>query len=52
MVEVDDKYKKKVIWKVVDDHVVEEGFEHEEIGLRGFIFIYSMKRGRDVLGGM
>ena len=38
MVEVADKYRKKVIWEVVNDHVVEEGFEHEEIGLQGFGF--------------
>ena len=29
---------KKVIWKVVDDHVVEEPTDHDEIGLRGFDF--------------
>ena len=32
-VEVSYKDKKKVIWEVVDDHVVEEGVEHEELGL-------------------
>ena len=37
-VEVYDKYGKKVIWEVVDDHVVKEGVEHEELGLRGFYF--------------
>ena len=52
LVEIYDKDGKKVIWEVVDDHVVEEGVEHEELGLRGFILIYSMKRGRDVLGVM
>ena len=28
----------KVIWEVIDDHVVEEPTDHEEIGLRGFDF--------------
>ena len=37
-VEVYYKDGKRVIWKVVDDHVVEEGVEHEEIGPRGFDF--------------
>ena len=32
-VEVYEKYGKKVIWEVVDDHVVGEGVEHEELGL-------------------
>ena len=39
-VDVTDKDRKKVIWEVVDDHVVEEGVEHKELGLRGFILIY------------
>ena len=30
--------KKKVLWEVVDDHVLEEPTDHEEIGLRGFDF--------------
>ena len=30
--------KKKVIWEVVGDHVVEEPFDHVDIGLRGFDF--------------
>ena len=30
--------KKRVLWEVVDDHVVEEPTNHEEIGLRGFDF--------------
>ena len=38
LVEVADKYRKKVIWEVVDDHVADEGFEHEELGIRGFDF--------------
>ena len=28
----------KVIWEVVDDHVVEDGVEHEDVGLRCFDF--------------
>ena len=27
----------KVIWEVVDDHFLEEGKNHYEIGLRGLI---------------
>ena len=38
MVEVSEKDRRKVIWEVVDDHVVEEGVEHEELYLRGFDF--------------
>ena len=37
-VEVYDKDGNKVIWEVVDNHVVEEGVEHEELCLRGFDF--------------
>ena len=37
-VEVYDKDGNKVIWEVVDNHVVEEGVEHEDLGLRGFNF--------------
>ena len=36
--EVAKKYGKKVIWEVVDDHMVEEGVEHEELCLQGFGF--------------
>ena len=36
--EVVDHDKKKVLWKVIDDHVVEEPSDHEEIELRGFYF--------------
>ena len=36
MVEVTDKDIKKLILEVVNDHVVEEGFQHEELGIRGF----------------
>ena len=37
-VEFYDKDLKKVIWEVVNNHVVDEGIEHKEIGLRGFDF--------------
>ena len=30
--------KKKVLWGVVNDNVVEELTDHEEIGLQGFDF--------------
>ena len=30
--------KKKVLWEVVGDHVVEEPTYHDEIGLQGFDF--------------
>ena len=36
--EVSDNDKKKVVWEVFDDHVVEEPSDHEDIGLRGFDF--------------
>ena len=35
-VEVVGHDKKKVLWEVVGDHVVEEPSDHEDIGLRGF----------------
>ena len=38
LVEVYDKDRKKVIWEVVNEHVVEEDVEKEELGLRGFNF--------------
>ena len=38
LVEVVGHDKKKVIWKVVDDHVVEDPHHHEDIGLLGFDF--------------
>ena len=38
MVGVDENDRKKVIWEVGNNHVVEEGVEHEELGLRGFDF--------------
>ena len=33
LVEVAEKDGKKVIWEFVNDHVVEEGVEHEEVGI-------------------
>ena len=38
LAEVVSHDKKKVLWGVVDDHVVEEPSEHEDIGLHGFDF--------------
>ena len=38
-VAVDNKDEKKVIWEVVDDHVVEEGVEHDELGIQFLILI-------------
>ena len=38
LVEVVRHDKKKVLWEVVGDHVVEEPSDHEDIGLRGFDF--------------
>ena len=37
-VEVVGHDKKKVLWEVVDDHVVEEPSDHEDIGLWGSDF--------------
>ena len=37
-VEVSDKDRQKIIWEAVNDHVVEEGFEHQELRLQGFDF--------------
>ena len=42
-VEMSGYYGNKVIWGVLDDNVVEEGKEHDEIGLRGFDFNFMMK---------
>ena len=38
LVEVSDKDGKKIIWEVINDHVVEDVVEHEELGLWGFDF--------------
>ena len=45
-VEVVGHNKKKILWEVVGDHVVEEPSDHEEIGLRGFDLIFLMKTRR------
>ena len=42
--------KKKVLWEVVEDHVVEEPSDHEDIGLRGLISMFSTKMRRGGLG--
>ena len=36
LVEVSYRDRKKVIWEVVNDHVVDEGVEHEELDIKGF----------------
>ena len=36
--DVVDHDKKKVIWEVVDNHVIEDPSDHEDIGLQGFDF--------------
>ena len=38
LIEVSYNYMKRVILEVVDDHVVEEGVDHEGLGLRCFDF--------------
>ena len=38
LVEVFGHDKKRVLWEVVNNHVVEEPSDHEDIGLRGFDF--------------
>ena len=38
--------RKKVLWIVVDNHVVEEESDHDEIGLRGFDFILFGEDGK------
>ena len=42
-VEVSGSDGKRVLWGVVDDHVVEEEKEHDEIGLQRFYLIYFEK---------
>ena len=49
LVEVVGNYKKKVLWGVVEDHVLEESTDHEEIGLRGFDFNFLTKMRRGLL---
>ena len=48
-VEVYEKDRNKLIWKVVDDHMAEEGFYNKELGLRDFNPNFSINRERDVL---
>ena len=38
LVEVVGSGGKKVIWEVIDDHVIEEVNDNDEIGLQGFAF--------------
>ena len=38
MVEFSDKDGRKLIWEVINEHMSEERFEHEELGLQGFDF--------------
>ena len=46
LVEVVGYDRKKVIWGVVEDHVVEEETVYDEIGLWGFVFFLTkMRRG-------
>ena len=48
-VEVVTSDGKKVLWGVVDDHVVEDENDHGEIELRGFIIISSAKTRRGLV---
>ena len=43
---------KKVIWGVVDDHVIEEATDHDEIGLRGFICLTKTRWGWAEMGSV
>ena len=47
--EVSGSDGKKFLWEVVDDHVVEEGKEHNDIGLWGFDFILFGEDGEGVV---
>ena len=38
LVEVFEHDKKKLLWEVFSDHVLEEPSDYEDIGLRGFDF--------------
>ena len=51
LVEVSNKDRKKVIWEIVDDYVVEEGVEHEELGLQGFDFNLFDEEREGCVGG-
>ena len=50
LVEVYDKLGRKVIWEVVDYHLVEEWVEHEELGLQGFNFNLSDEEREGCVG--
>ena len=50
-VEVVGHDKKKVIWEVVNDHVVEEPTDHDDIGLQGFDLNVSDKDEEGVVRG-
>ena len=49
LVEVFGHDKKKVLWVVVDSHVIEEPTDREEIGLWGFDYIFLKKMNRGLL---
>ena len=50
-VEVSNIDEKKVLWEVIEDHIVEEGKENDEIVLQGSDFIlFEKTRGVGVLG--
>ena len=52
LVEFSGHDKKKVLWEVVDDHVVEEPTDHEEIGLRVFnLKLFKKDEQRVVIEG-
>ena len=44
--EVVGRYGKKVLWDVSDDRVIEEATDHDDIGLRGLVLIFSEKTRR------
>ena len=45
-----DKNRKKVIWEVFDDHLVEERVEHEEMGLQDIDFNLSDEERKGCVG--
>ena len=46
--EVSVSDRKKVIWEVVDNHVVDDGNNHDEIGLQGVDFDSFRKTRREL----
>ena len=48
--EVSDKDWKRLIYEVGNDHQVEEGVEHEKLGLRGFGFNFLDEDGEGCVG--